>query len=341
VALDRPSGERPTPVEVVRPLVASIREVDAEIVVGDGLTLTPGLAAEVAGVPRATLFPAVYPANGPGLPPFSLGMVAPRTALGAAVWRFGEPLLAHRLPSTRWLRGSQRELAAIRAELGLAPREEWRAPGVGGLTLVATFPQLEYPRRWPPLVEVTGPMFFDQPHPQVHPPPGDGPLIVVAPSTVKDPRGDLVRTSLEALADEPVRLVVTTSGTTPPAGPIPANAVVADWVDYSVVMREAALVICHGNHGTVARALAEGIPVVVTPAMPDDAEHGARVAWAGAGLMIPQPLLGASTLRSVVRRVLTDDGFATRARAIARWSTERDGAVRGADLVEHHAATRG
>ena len=41
--------------------------------------------------------------------------------------------------------------------------------------------------------------------------PGDGPLVVVAPSTAQDPDGRLVRAALDALADEPVRVLATTN----------------------------------------------------------------------------------------------------------------------------------
>ena len=66
-------------------------------------------------------------------------------------------------------------------------------------------------------------------------------------------------------------------------------------------------------------------------------ENGARVAWAGAGLMLPRTLLAAAPMRWAVRRILDDPRFATRAGAIARWAKENDGAERGAELVERHA----
>ena len=51
---------------------------------------------------------------------------------------------------------------------------------------MATFPQLEYPRGWPTGVEITGPMTFEVPHPEIKLPPGSGPLVLVAPSTAHD-----------------------------------------------------------------------------------------------------------------------------------------------------------
>ena len=328
-----------SPTEVVQALLPSLDEFGPDVVVGDALTLSPALAAEVRGIPAATLLPEVYPVAGPGLPLFSIGLVAPRTALGAAAWRMLGPPLATRLPSTRWLRRSRRALDEERRKLGLPPAVGLHASVGAGLTMVATLPELEYPRDWPAGVEVTGAMIFDPPHPEVDLPAGEAPLVVVAPSTVKDPEGRLVRATLAALADEPVRVVVTTSGTRRPAAPVPANAAVVDWIDYSGVIPRAALVVCHGNHGTVVKALSEGVPVLISPAMPDDAEHGARVAWAGAGLMVPRPLLGERSLRAAARRLLGDPSFAERAAGIAAAGRERDGAARGADLVEAHAGS--
>ncbi|HLM31152.1 MAG TPA: nucleotide disphospho-sugar-binding domain-containing protein [Solirubrobacterales bacterium] len=326
-------------VAVIRALAASAERFGADVVVSDALTLTPALAAEAAGIRRAILFPEVYPyVTERELPPFSLGLLPPRTRLGAATWRLAAPLARTRLPSTAWLRASRTSLNAERRALGLAPLESFDRPRADELHLVATLPHLEYPRVWPANVQVTGPLILDPPAPAVKLPPGNEPLVLVAPSTAKDPDGRLVRTSIAALADEPVRILVTLSGrrdlddlATPP------NCTVVDWVDFSLAIPAASLVVCHGNHGTVVRALSEGVPVLVSPAMPDDAEHGARVAWAGAGAMVPGRLLGAASLRAAARRLLAGREYVERARQIAGWAREHDGAERAAALVEEHA----
>ena len=109
---------------------------------------------------------------------------------------------------------------------------------------------------------------------------------------------------------------------------------VVDWLSYSQAMPLADLVVCHGGHGTVARALGAGVPVLCCPAVGDMAENAARVAWSGAGLMLPWRLMGAATLRLTVRRMLGDPAFGARAGAIGAWAREHDGAARGAELVE-------
>ena len=322
-----PGSDGPTAAAAARSLLPFFDEMRPDVVVSDILTLAPALAAEVADVPRVTLIPHVYPVHGDGLPFFGFGLRAARTALGRAVWRAGGRVLES------GLRRGRRELNEERAALGLAPQERFHGGISEGLVLVATYPQLEYPRRWPAHVHVTGPMFFELPYQEVALPDGDKPLVLVAPSTSQDPDGRLVRVALEALADEPVRVVATWNREKDaPEVVAPDNAVVVDWLSYSQVMPRAALVICHGGHGTVARALAEGVPVLVCPAIGDMAETGARVAWAGAGLMLPGRLVGPRTLRHTSRLLLRDRSFVTRAAAIA--PNSRDGALQGAESVE-------
>jgi UDP:flavonoid glycosyltransferase YjiC (YdhE family) len=119
--------------------------------------------------------------------------------------------------------------------------------------------------------------------------------------------------------------------------PVPENVTVVDWVSYSQVLPRTSVVVSNGGHGTVVRALSEGVPLVVCPAGGDMGENGARVAWTGAGLMLPWGLLGPGPLRWATRRVLGDSGFAERARRIADWGRDNDGAARGAELLERYA----
>ncbi|MGH2925635.1 MAG: glycosyltransferase [Solirubrobacterales bacterium] len=318
-------------------LLPLLDDFEPDVVINDILTLAPLLAAERAGVARATLIPHVYPVHEPGLPFFSVGAQPPRTALGKAAWRALGPILRS------GLRRGRREMNETRAAVGLSPTDGLHSGISPALAMVATFPQLEYPRRWPDTVDVTGPMEFELPHPEIEIPGGSEPLVVVAPSTAQDPELRLVRAALEGLAGEPVRVVATTNrpnhGSELPVAP--ANAVLVDWLSYSQVLPQAALVICHGGHGTVARSLSAGVPLLCCPHVGDMAENGARVAWAGAGLTIPWRLLEAGSVRAAARRVLFDRRFTDRARSIGESTRRGDGASRGAELVERLASEGG
>ena len=55
------------------------------------------------------------------------------------------------------------------------------------LTMIGTFPQLEYPRAWPAWTRVVGPMLWEPGGPLVEPPAGDGPVVLVATVDVAGP----------------------------------------------------------------------------------------------------------------------------------------------------------
>jgi UDP:flavonoid glycosyltransferase YjiC (YdhE family) len=330
---DSPEGAHAA--EAARALLPLLEEMRPHAVVSDILTLAPGLAAEKAGVPLATLIPHIYPVVEPGLPFFAIGLRPPRTAVGRGVWRAGQRALEVGLEQGR------KDLNRQRARLDLPPVERFHGGISPDLALVATFPQLEYPRRWPAGVEITGPMTFEVPHPEIELPAGEGPLVLVAPSTAHDSGNHLVRTALAALADEPVRVVATTNRVVPQRPiEVPANAILVDWLSYSQLMPAASLVISHGGHGTVARALGAGAPVLICPIIGDMSETAMRVAWAKCGLSLPWRLCRPAPLRWAARRLLEDGSFAESARRLAAWAEDNDGAERGADLVERLALTR-
>lgn len=330
---DSPEGAHAA--EAAKALLPLLEETRPHAVVSDILTLAPTLAAEKAGVPLATLIPHIYPVVEPGRPFFAVGLQPARTPVGRAIWRAGQRALNIGLEQGR------NDLNRQRARLGLPPTERFHGGISADLALVGTFPQLEYPRRWPAGVEITGPMTFEVPHPEIELPPGNEPLVLVAPSTAHDSENHLVRTALAALAEEPVRVVATTNRVVPQRPiEVPDNAVLVEWLSYSQLMPAASLVISHGGHGTVARALGAGTPVLICPIIGDMSETAMRVAWAGCGLSLPWRLCRAAPLRWAARRLLGDGSFADNAGKLASWAAENDGAERGAELVERLARTR-
>jgi UDP:flavonoid glycosyltransferase YjiC (YdhE family) len=105
-------------------------------------------------------------------------------------------------------------------------------------------------------------------------------------------------------------------------------------------MPAASLIVSHGGHGTVARALGAGTPLLVSPIAGDMSETAMRISWAGVGLSLPWRLCRPEPLRWAARRILAEPSFTARAEEIAAWGRENDGAVRGAELVEDLARRR-
>ncbi len=252
-----------------------VRSFAPDVAVSDILTPAPALAAELEGVPVATVVPHVMPDLPPGFPPFSIGARLPRTRLGRSFWRQTYRAVEIGLEQGR------SEYNECRARLGLGPLP-WTHTGLSrSLTMVGTFPQLEYPREWPSWTRVVGPLMWEPGGPVAAPVEGSGPVVLVATSTSQDPSHRLLDACLEGLADEPVRVIAISS-----PRPAPSNAVLVSWMSYAETMPRCDLVITHGGHGTLVRALASGCPVLVCPAGGDMAENAARVDWAGVGVRL-------------------------------------------------------
>jgi UDP:flavonoid glycosyltransferase YjiC (YdhE family) len=339
-----PTLERPLkPYEaVVRAAGVTRALVQAErpdVVVADILTLAPALAAELEGVPWATLVPHVDPRGGPGFAPYSVGARLPRTGVGRAFWGLFDPLIG------RGLELGRVELNETRRRLGLGPLAHVHGGISRSLAMIGTFPQLEYPRgaEADPATHVVGPLQWEPPTSDVEMPEGDPswPVVLVAPSTAQDGEGVMLRAALEGLADLPVRVLATTNRRAPSRPlPVPANARLVDWVSYSRTMPRCDVVVCHAGHGTLVRALSSGCTVVACPAAGDMNENAARLDWAGAGVRLPRRLISARGVRAAVQRALAERSLRARAGELAAWVAARDPADRAAELVEGLAARR-
>jgi UDP:flavonoid glycosyltransferase YjiC (YdhE family) len=310
-----------------------VRELRPDVVVADILTLAPSLAAEREGIPRATLIPHVYPHGDPHFPIYSLGARLPRNALGRALWRSAQG------PIAKGLELGRVQLNDTRARLGLPTLEHVHGGISRELALVGTFPQLEYPRAWPAHVHVVGPLMWEPPAADVELPPGDAPLVLVAPSTAQDPEHRMLAAALRGLAGADVRVLATWNRRLPPRPlPVPDNARLVDWVSYARTMPACDVVVCHAGHGTLVRALSSGCAVVACPEIGDMNENAARLDWAGAGVRVPRRFVSARPLRLAVERAMDEPDIRARAREMAGWAKRHDAGAAAARLLERLAA---
>lgn len=327
-----PTLERPLkPYEAVvratgttRSLVAAVRP---DVVVADILTLAPALAAELEGVPVATVIPHLDPRTERTWPPFSAGARLPRTGVGRGLWSGLAGV------TDAGLERGRLELNETRRRLGLPGLDRVHGGISTALALVATFPQLEYPRRAPLAnTHVVGPLLWEPAAPAVALPDGGEALVMVAPSTSQNPSQRLVRAALDGLASLPVRVLA--AGARPGLGAVPANARVVEWASYARTMPLCDVVVCHGGHGTLARALQSGCAVVVVPAAGDMNESAARVDWAGVGVRVPRRLCTPRTIALAVGRALSDHRRRSRARELAAWAAAHDAGAQASELIE-------
>ncbi|MDA2991619.1 MAG: glycosyl transferase, partial [Actinomycetota bacterium] len=152
---------------------AVLQQLKPDLVVADVITACGGMAAELLGVPWIELSPHPLYLPSRGLPPLGSGL-APGDGLRG---RTRDALM--RAFTARSIRSGQRQRSRARLEIGLPSRD----PGPTR-RIIATLPALEVPRPdWPAEAVVVGPLHFEPTGTVLPVPPGDGPLVVVAPST--------------------------------------------------------------------------------------------------------------------------------------------------------------
>lgn len=294
-------------------IVGDVRALAPDAVVSDTITVAGGLAAEMLGVPWAELIPHPLYLPSAGLPPIGSGLAPGQGLRGRCRDR------ALRAATWPHLRKGRAQRRRARLRIGLPASD----PGPQA-RLVATLPALE-PHRpdWPDNAYVVGPLIWDPVEQQAQIPPGDGPLVLVAPSTATNAQTPMAELALRALApermgDQRVRVVITTFGRVPTDVPPWARA---GRTRQDRALREADVVVCGAGHGMLAKGLLAGAGVVAVPGGGDQWELACRAQRQG-GAVVLRPLTE-DGLTGAVRTVLSRRGeFADAGRA-ARRGVER------------------
>jgi UDP:flavonoid glycosyltransferase YjiC (YdhE family) len=127
----------------------------------------------------------------------------------------------------------------------------------------------------------------------------------------------MYRTALDAVADLPVRVLLTTGANMAeyPLGAIPSNVTVETFVPQAKVSENAQLVVTHGGSGTVLGALAAGMPLVVAPMFADQPDNARSIEAAGCGVAVFDAT--APRLRAAIQHVLARKSALRSAQAVA------------------------
>jgi MGT family glycosyltransferase len=228
----------------------------------------------------------------------------------------------------------------LRADAGLAPLPDAIQHVIRpDRLIVLTGEPLEYPR--------TGlPDMFRHVGPQIWEPEEDAPdwlledgdpWVLVTCSTEYQGDETLARAAIEALCDEPVRVVVTLADAYGADLPSAPNARVERFVPHGHVLERAAAVVCHGGMGIVQKSVTAGVPLAVVPFGRDQPEVARRVTECGAGVTLPSKKLTPERLRLAVREAIAKRPGADAADARLRASGGPD---RFADEAEELAGDR-
>jgi MGT family glycosyltransferase len=292
-------------------------------------------AAEAWGGPWAVWCPYPIPLPSRDAPPFGPGLRPARGALGRLRDTVLRPLISG--PLERSLVPGVNE---TRARLGLGPLPNaaaiFTAPP---LLIYLTAEPFEYPRSdWPENLCMVGPCDWDPPaEPPAWLEDEEDPIVLVTTSSEFQDDERLARCAFEALANDPLHVVVTAPSLDLDAAEVPPNARVLSFAPHSPLLARAACAITHGGMGGTQKALSHGVPVCAVPFGRDQLEVARRVELARAGTRLPAPRLDPRRLRAKVHEAIERrDG----ARRVAQAFQAAGGATAAADAFERVLARK-
>jgi MGT family glycosyltransferase len=299
-----------------------IERTPTDALLSDSALFGSTLAAEAAGVPCALLSPTISLRPLPGVPPLGSCLPAPRTpedrtAIKTATDQF-VAVMNEWLPMLNDARASQ-DLAPVNHVLELFDRAE--------RLLIAMSAALDFAADYlPQNVQYIGPLLdvsnWSKPWIAPWPSKRERPRVLVSFSTTDQNQADALQRAVNAVAQAGMDGVATVG---PALDAIkfnaPQNVTLLPSAPHDAVMKQVSLVVTHGGHGTVSRALWHRLPLLVMPMGRDQNDIALRVQAHGAGLILP-PGATEAEIAAALDRLANEAQFGIAARrlgeAIAR-----------------------
>jgi MGT family glycosyltransferase len=162
------------------------------------------------------------------------------------------------------------------------------------------------------------------------------PLVLVTFSTAPEQRSlEKFQRTLDALAQLPVHVVVTTAGVVEiDELRLPPNAFAVRYAAHDPILRRAALAVTHGGHGTLMRSLKYGVPMIIMPGLAhDQAPNAQMIADWGAGIALPGDAQ-TDAIFSAAHTILSTPSYRETAQHLSTLLVNADGARGAAGEIE-------
>jgi MGT family glycosyltransferase len=319
-------------------VIAELEREPADLVINFDMLLGVMAACEARGQRLALLSTMISMFPIPGVPPFGPGLVPAETESDRVV----QAELAQAMQKV--FDSGLTTLNEARAQLGLGPLahvlDQANAASIRWLGTARAFDFA--PAILPPYVRYVGPLVRDPARASHWSPPWPAadrrPLVVVGFSTSFQNHAACVQRVIDACAGLPVRVLVTLGGSLRHDELRAAsNTWVVDYAPHNEVMRDAAVAVTHGGHGTVMTALIHELPLLLIAHGRDQEDNAARIVHRGAGLSL-EPTSSVDELRTGLRRLLEEPVFTTRARTLGAAIVRE---IRESQLIEEIEALAG
>jgi MGT family glycosyltransferase len=178
-------------------------------------------------------------------------------------------------------------------------------------------------------------------------PPGDVPSFLTEPgapwvlmSLSSLPQADeltLARAALQALAEQPVRVILTLPETHPreELGTIPANARLAHYIPHTEVLKHCCLLVSHSGHGIVSKALTYGVPMVLVPWGRDQPGVASRAAALGVADVVQRDAFAENEelLGVAIRQVLDTPSYREQVERVAQRLQAHDAVANACEKI--------
>jgi len=232
-------------------------------------------------------------------------------------------------------------------------RQQWNLPRISGsvdgfsqLAQISQQPaELEFPRQHlPKWFHFTGPF---------HSPVGreavgfpyekltGQPLIYASLGTVQNRLQSVFGDIAQACEGLDAQLVISLGGALEAEAlpKLPGDPLVVKYAPQLELLQKTTLMITHAGMNTTLECLTNGVPMVGIPIANDQPGVAARIAWAGAGEVVPLKKLSVPKLREAIQRVLTQESYKQNALRLQEAIRRAGGVSRAADIVEQVVST--
>lgn len=318
---------------------SAMREAQVEALLVNQGASEGGTIADILGIPFVTVCSAVVLNQEPTIPPFFTSWPYSTTMWAQLRNQFGYSLLNLVASPIGSLLHQYRQAQQL-------PRYAKPNDAYSKLAQLSQAPiEFEFPRQnLPPWFHFTGTYHTPSSRAAVSFPNEKltgQPLIYASMGTLQNRIVEVFQTIATACEGLDVQLVISLGGSAQPEDlpRLAGKPIVVAYAPQLELLARASLMITHAGMNTTMECIKYGVPMVAIPVANDQPGVAARIAWTGAGEMIPFNQLNVEKLRFAVQCVLSQPSYKENALRLQSATNRAGGVQRAADIIEQAIMT--